>query len=367
MSSARKLIAEKVRTALIVESSPAYASALAAHCQRMQLEPIVCNGIGQALDKIPILPRIACIAIGSTLADGEGINLVYSLRSLPQLAATPILFISAEDDAALARNALIAGATEVCNQAMPQCMESALTAIGSEPQISRCSGRALVIEDDPVFARLIASVCDKLGIAVDLADSVNKALARLRKRPYQMVVSDVILTGRETGIDMVRRIRQMPGEVARTPILVTSSHNDTARRLEILRSGADDYLPKPFLAEELFWRLRNLLGHTDIAPSSLPAASEPANDGMHLAGSAHGTLTARETEIAQAVSQGLSDKEIALKLDISFWTVRSHINRIFSKLDLFNRASLVKYMLQHQPANSGHDGSAPLRAKPPGS
>lgn len=341
MPAERKSIIENMRTVLIVESSPAAASALTAQCRRMQMEPVVCKEADRVLSTIPTLPRIAGIVIGPALNDGEGIDLLRRLRALPQFAATPILYVLAKDDADLARNALIVGATEVCGKTMPECLEVALAAIGAEPQIGRHDGRALIVEDDPDIARLMVAVCDTLGLAADLADSVDQALALLHEQSYQIVISDVILVGRETGIDVVRRIRRLPGEQAQVPILATSSYDDTARRLEILRSGADDYLPKPFLVEELFLRLRNLLEYPRAMPAALPAAGEARH-----AGTAASVLSAREIEIAEAVSQGLADKDIAEKLGISFWTVRSHINRIFSKLGLYNRASLVKYMLE---------------------
>lgn len=363
MPPGRKSIIENMRKVLIVASSQADASALAAHCHRAKIEPVICEKPDRVLGMIAALPSLSGVVISCAPDNGEDIDLVRSLRALPQLAPTPILFVMARDDAALARNALIAGATEVCNSAVPECLDVALAAIGVEPQVGRHSGRALIIEDDPDIASLIAVVCDMLGLDTDLVDSAGKALELLQKQPYQIVVSDVILVGRETGIDVVRRIRQMPGEQARVPILASSSYDDTARRLEILRSGANDYLPKPFLVEELFWRLRNLLEHPDASPSASSAASTAASDETHHAGATASVLTARETEIAEAVSQGLSDKDIAEKLGISFWTVRSHINRIFNKLDLFNRASLVKYVLQDRAAKDEPPKAAATRGK----
>jgi len=361
MAAVRKSTAEQSRSVLIVESSRAYAAMLAAYCRQMRLAPVVCDGIGPSLGRIPTLPHIAGITVGAALDDGDGLDLIYRLRALPHLASTPILFITADDDAALARAALIAGATEVCRKTTHRCVENALSTIGAVSNAPRRNGRLLVIENDPALGRLIASVCSQLGIGVDPVKSVDQGLALFHQRRYLAVVSDVILAGRETGIDLVRRIRRIPDDRARVPILVTASHDDTARRLELLRCGADDYLAKPLLAEELFWRLHNLLRRAEIGTPLAPAKIASANDDAPLAASAHNVLSERETEIAQAITQGLSDKAIALKFGISFWTVRSHINRIFSKLGLFNRVGLVKFMIQQHPPEA-----MPLRTKQPG-
>lgn len=354
MPAAINLTAEKSRSTLIVESSRSYASILAAHCRQLHMEPVVCDSIGQALTHIPTLPNIASITVAAHLKDGEGIDLIYSLRAQPHLASTPILFITSHEGEEIARTALVAGATEVCVKTAHQCVEEALSAISVEPGNPLSGGRALIVEDDGALARLLASVCAKLGLTVDLADSVEQAMALFHEQRYQVVVSDVILTSNKTGLDLVRQIRQMPDVRARVPVLVTSSYNDTARRLEILRSGADTFLAKPFLAEEMFWRLRNLLERVCPEPTPEPTALPNGT-------SPRSALSEREIEIAEAVAQGLSDKEIALRLTISFWTVRSHINRIFSKLGLFNRASLVKYMMQAQDGDNGRSSLAPHR------
>ena len=55
----------------------------------------------------------------------------------------------------------------------------------------------------------------------------------------------------------------------------------------------------------------------------------------------HGILTSREMEIAKLIAKGLTNKEIALTLEISHWTVATHIRRIFSKTNVCRRAALV--------------------------
>lgn len=332
----------KSRPVLIVESSRAHAKMLSELCRQNRFSPVVRGGMEESLDAVRALPAIAGIVVGGRLADGDGIDLIYRLRALPHLSSTPIFFIESEGDNARARAALIAGATEICAGEPFHGIADALKAIGAESEGAVLSGRVLIVEDDSAIARLIAVVCGKLGLGVDMADSVDRALDLFKGNHYQAVITDVVLVDRKTGIDLVRQIRHMPD---RTPILVMSNYDDTARRIEVLRSGADDYLPKPFLAEELFWRLCNLLSHAEIEKAAGSSESVQRSDEATI--SSLGNLSEREMMVARAIAQGLSDKQIALRFDISFWTVRSHINRIFTKLGLFNRASLVKYMVQH--------------------
>jgi len=129
------------------------------------------------------------------------------------------------------------------------------------------------------------------------------------------------------------------------PILVISGFDDVARRVEALRIGADDFLAKPFAEEELVWRLQRI---TQGRPGSEPEVSRAAIPDMAF-WQQHG-LSSRESEICEALIRGVNDKQIASDLDISFWTVRTHISRIFSKLGVLNRREL---MARYLPSMGG--------------
>ena len=113
----------------------------------------------------------------------------------------------------------------------------------------------LVVEDNPEMSRYICETLaeHRVATAADGQDGLEKAL---RLRP-DLIVTDVMMP-RASGIDMMRAIRQWP-ELDTTPILMLTARADEELRVEVLRSGAQDYIIKPFLPDELRARAGNLI------------------------------------------------------------------------------------------------------------
>jgi two-component system, OmpR family, response regulator MprA len=114
--------------------------------------------------------------------------------------------------------------------------------------------RILVVEDDPALAATLDRVLSTEGHDVETAGDGNEALRRAQRRPFDLVVLDVLLPGLD-GIAVCRRLRAS----GPTPILLLTALGGTEERVRGLDSGADDYLVKPFAYEELLARVRALL------------------------------------------------------------------------------------------------------------
>ena len=113
------------------------------------------------------------------------------------------------------------------------------------------------MDDDP---RVLAAVGRRLGFegfAVDLASSGAEALDLAIAKPPDLVILDVMLPGMD-GMEVARRLRQ----ASAVPILMLTARDAIADRVAGLRSGADDYLVKPFAFEELLARIEALLRRT---------------------------------------------------------------------------------------------------------
>jgi DNA-binding NarL/FixJ family response regulator len=122
-----------------------------------------------------------------------------------------------------------------------------------------------------------------------------------------------------------------------------SGHSDKSRRLSAIKSGADDFLEKPFIVEEFVWRTRRLL-HT-VTPDGMEKNSLAAESVKVPGAGVWSKLSPREMQIARCLIDGQSDKEIAVGLGISYWTVRSHVQHVFDKLGVINRRELmVRYL-----------------------
>ncbi|MGB5570558.1 MAG: response regulator transcription factor [Sedimenticolaceae bacterium] len=115
--------------------------------------------------------------------------------------------------------------------------------------------RLLLVEDDEQLADGIATDLRHAGFAVDRADNGIDAEYLGREQIYDAVILDLGLPGKP-GLEVLRSWRE--GGLA-TPVLILTARDSWAERVLGLRSGADDYLGKPFHFEELSARVQALL------------------------------------------------------------------------------------------------------------
>ncbi len=124
----------------------------------------------------------------------------------------------------------------------------------------------LMIEDDARLAAMVGEYLTQSGFAVAHAEDGESGLAALQGRPVDMVLLDLMLPDID-GLEVCRRIRALPGELARVPVLMLTAKGDPMDRIVGLELGADDYLPKPFEPRELLARIRAVLRrHQSGAP-----------------------------------------------------------------------------------------------------
>src|SRR4051812_16832793 len=119
--------------------------------------------------------------------------------------------------------------------------------------------RILVAEDHPSLARSIADGLRDDGYAVDLTFDGNEALHLAASNPYDAIVLDIMLPGKD-GFAIIQTLRRRE---VHTPILCLTARDGITERVKGLDLGADDYLVKPFAWEELLARVRAMVrrGH----------------------------------------------------------------------------------------------------------
>jgi DNA-binding response OmpR family regulator len=111
--------------------------------------------------------------------------------------------------------------------------------------------RVLLVEDDPVVARVLEMALTRAGHQVHLARDFPPAKARLAE-PWDAIVLDLNLPG-GFGLDFLRHLRRDLGRA--TPVIILSGLKQERTILEAMRLGAQDYLTKPFSPGELVLRL----------------------------------------------------------------------------------------------------------------
>jgi DNA-binding response OmpR family regulator len=129
----------------------------------------------------------------------------------------------------------------------------------------------LMIEDDARLARMVGDYLERSGFAVTHAIDAKAGLGLLQEPPAgalpELVILDLMLPDMD-GLEVCRRLRAMPGETGKVPVLMLTAKGDPMDRIIGLELGADDYLPKPFEPRELLARIRAILRRrSDGAPA----------------------------------------------------------------------------------------------------
>jgi two-component system KDP operon response regulator KdpE len=114
--------------------------------------------------------------------------------------------------------------------------------------------RILVVDDEPQIVRGLKVILRGAGYSAETAESKEHALAALAARPPDAVVLDLVLPD-GSGIEVCKEVRRWSA----VPILVLSAVGDEREKVRALDAGADDYVTKPFGADELLARLRAML------------------------------------------------------------------------------------------------------------
>lgn len=115
--------------------------------------------------------------------------------------------------------------------------------------------RILLVEDEKEMAEALSAALGKQGVVIDHTMCLADAAELTRQNTYDAILLDRRLPDGE-GLDFIPKLRRSGIE---TPIIVLTAHNEPSERVTGLDTGADDYLGKPFLVEELLARLRAVL------------------------------------------------------------------------------------------------------------
>jgi two-component system phosphate regulon response regulator OmpR len=125
----------------------------------------------------------------------------------------------------------------------------------------------LVIDDDDRIRSLLKKFLSSQGYRVSAAGDAAQARALMASLDFDLLILDVMMPG-ESGLDLTAAIRAK----SRLPILLLTARGLPEDRIEGLRRGADDYLPKPFEPEELLLRVDNILRRAEPQVAAGPVA-----------------------------------------------------------------------------------------------
>jgi RNA polymerase sigma factor (sigma-70 family) len=206
--------------------------------------------------------------------------------------------------------------------------------------------RVATIEDDDEFRDHLAALINGADgyCCVGSFRNAETALKHFATAPPDVLLLDLELPGRN-GLEVIAEM------VARWPklaIIILTIHDECAKIFTALEAGAIGYLGKPVSPVRLLEAIAE--AHAGGSPMASPIArmvvrrfQEQGRMQQKL-----DQLTARETEILEHISRGLSTKEIAALLGLSDRTIGSHLRKIYDKLQVHSRAAAIARFLQRR-------------------
>jgi len=211
--------------------------------------------------------------------------------------------------------------------------------------------RVLLADDQRVVREGLGTLLGLLaGIEVVGTAADGEQAVALAARLHPDVVLMDLRMPRCDGVEATRRLRDQDPNIK---VLMLTTYADDRSVLDALRAGARGYLTKDSGADEIRQALEQVTrGQAAIDPAVqhhlLEAiAAGPAGARTEPGSQLPDGLTPREAEVLALIAQGLSNSEIAAKLVLSETTVKSHINHLFAKAGVRDRAQAVTYAYQH--------------------
>lgn len=201
--------------------------------------------------------------------------------------------------------------------------------------------KILIVDDNPNY---LGDALPMYGYEVDVAKNGVEALHKLTtpnesNSKYDLVLLDVMMPKMD-GWQTLKYIRNND-KIKTIPIIMITAVNEESKQIMGLKTGADDYITKPFILPNLLARIDAVLRRSSWNKKTI----NEQNINIPIDADVE-QLTKREKEVISMLAQGASNKEIADKLFVRDVTIKTHLNAIFKKLKVTNRTQAVLLAIQ---------------------
>jgi two-component system, NarL family, response regulator LiaR len=194
--------------------------------------------------------------------------------------------------------------------------------------------RVVLVDDHALVRRGLAVLLrtDGRHVVVGEAGSGEAAIGLVDRERPDVVILDMSMPGID-GLETLRRLRRLP---VQPRVLILSMHDEAQLIAQALNDGADGYLLKDSMDDELFLAIEGV----QRGQRYLAAAIDRAR--LHEVMSRPTALTSREREVLQLIANGHTTQEVAEQLNISPHTATRHRANLMQKLDAHNQVELVR-------------------------
>ena len=196
------------------------------------------------------------------------------------------------------------------------------------------SGAIFIVDDDPLVLNALTAVLSREGYRVSGFGEGASFLAAAAAQTPACIILDVQMPG-QSGLDILKALN---AQNYPAPIFIISGVGDIPMAVEAIKSGALDFIEKPFDASTVVTRVREAIEAWARRAERGPELLSKTFPGLDL-------LTSRERDVLNQIAAGSSNKQAGRELGISPRTIEVHRARIMEKLGAKNAADLVRIVL----------------------
>ena len=209
------------------------------------------------------------------------------------------------------------------------------------------AARVVIIDDHPLFRKGARQLLEP-GTGFEVvgeASSGQEGLRLVEQLKPGLILLDLNMAEMD-GLETLRRLRHADPQAIVVMLTVSDHEGDL---LAALRAGASGYLLKDMEPEDLLAQLRQVLdGHLVLSEGLAEMLARAVRQERAATPLEQAGLTEREMEILKHISDGLSNKHIARRLDITEGTVKVHVKNLLRKLNLRSRVEAAVWAVEQQ-------------------
>jgi two-component system, NarL family, nitrate/nitrite response regulator NarL len=207
----------------------------------------------------------------------------------------------------------------------------------------------IILADDHVMIREgLRPFIERVAANVTLleAGTLAEAMAHLESGPADLVILDIKMPGMNGFQGLIALKQAYPSQ----RVVILSAVAEREPVLETIRLGADGFIPKSLSGATMVSALQLVLSGERFIPAMLISRTPRSEEVIEVGSrSISGRLTPRERDILRLLREGLPNKVIASRLDVSEVTVKSHLGNVFRKLNVQNRLQAMRLMVDSEP------------------
>ncbi len=215
---------------------------------------------GVRAKKIYDVVSIELICVPFYLSDMSATDFIADIRKLELGKTIPILMITSQKSQAATAKSLTDGATEIFRKDNLVELERYLQLYAEQArQQVQIEGDILLLDNDLKQVAEIRSFFKNTKLKFIHLTNAEAAEELVQAAEFDLVITNVVLGGAMSGLELIREIREINETMYRVPILAISAIVSASQKIELLRAGVNDFIEKPILLEELGVRMKNLL------------------------------------------------------------------------------------------------------------